>query len=107
MLLPFFEWCETLWLGQAVIGSNWLFPVIELVHLLGLALLAAVRRATPQMHIHAFSPLEIRHGAATLGLSLRDYLLRLREARRGQGRQAKRAGSQDMSDELHGFVSFC
>ncbi|MBD5802693.1 Aminodeoxyfutalosine synthase [Azoarcus sp. Aa7] len=45
-----------------------------------LSLLAAVRRATPQMHIHAFSPLEIRHGAATLGLSLRDYLLRLREA---------------------------
>lgn len=39
MLLPFFEWCETLWLGQAVIGSNWLFPVIESVHLLGLALL--------------------------------------------------------------------
>ncbi len=39
MLLPFFEWCETLWLGQFVIGSNWLFPVIESVHLLGLALL--------------------------------------------------------------------
>lgn len=39
MLLPFFEWCETLWLGQAVVGSSWLFPVIESVHLLGLALL--------------------------------------------------------------------
>lgn len=39
MLLPFFEWCETLWLGQAVVGSNWLFPVIESVHLLALALL--------------------------------------------------------------------
>jgi len=39
MLLPFFEWCETLWLGQFVVGSNWLFPVIESVHLLGLALL--------------------------------------------------------------------
>ncbi|MDP2320023.1 MAG: hypothetical protein Q8O42_11885 [Acidobacteriota bacterium] len=39
MLLPFFEWCETLWLGQAVVGSHWLFPVIESVHLLALALL--------------------------------------------------------------------
>jgi hypothetical protein len=39
MLLPFFEWCETLWLGRAVVGSLWLFPVIEAVHLLGLALL--------------------------------------------------------------------
>ncbi len=39
MLLPFFEWCETLWLGQFVVGSLWLFPVIESVHLLALAML--------------------------------------------------------------------
>jgi len=39
MLLPFFEWCETLWLGRAVVGSLWLFPAIEAVHLLGLAVL--------------------------------------------------------------------
>jgi len=39
MLLPFFEWCETVWLGRAVVGSLWLFPVIEAVHLLGLAVL--------------------------------------------------------------------
>lgn len=39
MLLPFFEWCEQLWLGQLIIGSNWLFPVIESVHLLGLSVL--------------------------------------------------------------------
>jgi hypothetical protein len=39
MLLPFFEWCETLWLGRAVVGSLWLFPVIEAVHLLGLSML--------------------------------------------------------------------
>lgn len=39
MLLPFFEWCESLWLGRAVVGSLWLFPAIEAVHLLGLALL--------------------------------------------------------------------
>ncbi len=39
MLLPFFEWCETLWLGRAVVGSSWLFPVIEAVHLLALSVL--------------------------------------------------------------------
>jgi hypothetical protein len=39
MLLPYFEWLESLWLGKAVVGSLWLFPVIEAVHLLGLSLL--------------------------------------------------------------------
>jgi hypothetical protein len=38
-LLPFFEWCETTWLGNAIRDSLWLFPVIEAVHLLGLCLL--------------------------------------------------------------------
>jgi FO synthase len=32
------------------------------------------------MHIHAFSPLEVRHGASTLGLSLNAYLEKLRDA---------------------------
>ncbi len=35
-LLPFFEWCEASWLGNAIRTSLWLFPVIESVHLLGL-----------------------------------------------------------------------
>jgi hypothetical protein len=39
MLLPFFEWCESLWLGQFIVNSNWLFPVIEAVHLLALSVL--------------------------------------------------------------------
>ena len=38
-LLPFFEWCEASWLGNAIRDSLWLFPVIEAVHLLGLCLL--------------------------------------------------------------------
>ncbi len=45
-----------------------------------LALCRAVKQAAPQIHIHAFSPLEIRHGASTLGLSLTSYLERLVEA---------------------------
>jgi FO synthase len=32
------------------------------------------------MHVHAFSPLEVRHGASTLALPLATYLERLRDA---------------------------
>jgi len=45
-----------------------------------LAIVAAVKQAVPRMHVHAFSPLEISHGAATLGLPLQDYLERLAAA---------------------------
>ncbi|WP_375198173.1 5-amino-6-(D-ribitylamino)uracil--L-tyrosine 4-hydroxyphenyl transferase CofH, partial [Sphingobium sp.] len=45
-----------------------------------LDVLKAVREAAPDIHIHAFSPLEVTHGARTLGLPLEDYLARLREA---------------------------
>lgn len=45
-----------------------------------LGLLRAVRAAQPDLHIHAFSPLEVRHGARTLGLGLEDYLTRLKDA---------------------------
>jgi FO synthase len=40
----------------------------------------AVREAVPDMHIHAFSPLEIWQGAATLGIPLQDFLQRLKQA---------------------------
>lgn len=39
MLLPWFEWCEATFIGQAVRDSLWLFPVIQSVHLLALALI--------------------------------------------------------------------
>ncbi len=45
-----------------------------------LNLLKHARAAAPDIHIHAFSPLEIWQGAATLGLSLPDYLAQLKEA---------------------------
>src|SRR5260370_36594343 len=32
------------------------------------------------MHVHAFWPLEVTHGATTLGVSLEEYLTRLRDA---------------------------
>jgi len=40
----------------------------------------AVKDAVPEMHVHAFSPLEVSHGAKTLGLSVAEYLLMLRDA---------------------------
>jgi FO synthase len=40
----------------------------------------AVKAAAPKMHVHAFSPLEIHHGATTLGLSYKDYLADLKQA---------------------------
>ena len=45
-----------------------------------LQIVRAAREAAPHIHIHAFSPLEITHGARTLGLSLEDYLGRLKQA---------------------------
>ena len=45
-----------------------------------LDLVRAVRTAVPQMHVHAFSPLEVTHGATTLGLSLHAYLEQLQRA---------------------------
>src|SRR5690606_13982155 len=45
-----------------------------------LDILNTVRAATPPMHIHSFSPLEVLQGAATLGLSVRDFLHELRSA---------------------------
>jgi uncharacterized membrane protein YhdT len=41
-LLSFFEWCEATGLGSGIRASKWLFPVIESVHLLGLAVLGGV-----------------------------------------------------------------
>ena len=45
-----------------------------------LSIVAAVKSAAPAIHMHAFSPLEIWHGAETLGLPLRDYLASLKAA---------------------------
>ena len=45
-----------------------------------LNLAKAVRAAVPEMHIHAFSPLEVSQGAATLGVPLENFLRALKEA---------------------------
>ena len=40
----------------------------------------AVKSAAPDIHVHAFSPLEVTHGASTLGLSIAEFLTRLKAA---------------------------
>jgi len=40
----------------------------------------AIKEAVPGMHIHAFSPLEVFQGAATLGVSIAELLSRLKKA---------------------------
>jgi len=45
-----------------------------------LALTRAIKAALPDMHVHAFSPLEVTQGARTLGLEISDYLQELQRA---------------------------
>lgn len=45
-----------------------------------LDIVAAVKAAAPDIHIHAFSPLEIQQGAASLGMEIRAFLTELRQA---------------------------
>ena len=40
----------------------------------------AVKERTPDMHVHAFSPMEVMNGAARTDLPVREWLLRAREA---------------------------
>jgi FO synthase len=46
-------------------------------------LLAAVKSRVPEMHIHAFSPMEVLNGATKLGISFREFLQECRS--RGLG----------------------
>ncbi len=45
-----------------------------------LGICRAIKQALPDMHVHAFSPLEVTQGAATLSLSLHDFLAQLKQA---------------------------
>jgi FO synthase len=48
-----------------------------------LTILQVVKNAVPRIHVHAFSPLEILHGARTLQISIEAFLAQLRD--RGLG----------------------
>jgi len=42
--------------------------------------LRAIKAATPSMHIHAFSPMEVLNGSSKLGISFREWLTEARAA---------------------------
>src|SRR5438309_5747946 len=42
-------------------------------------LLRAIKRAIPEMHVHAFSPMEIDYGVTKTGMPLRDYLQMMKD----------------------------
>jgi FO synthase len=42
-------------------------------------ILRAIKAAVPDMHIHAFSPMEVTYGVQLTGMSIRDYLAMLRD----------------------------
>jgi FO synthase len=44
-----------------------------------LAICRAIKAAVPGLHVHAFSPLEVTQGAATLALSVGDFLAELKD----------------------------
>ena len=45
-----------------------------------LDILGAVKAAAPDIHVHAFTPLEVKQGAETLGLPVREFLSMLKDA---------------------------
>lgn len=45
-----------------------------------LSILRAVKDACPELHVHAFSPLEVSQGARTLNMPVSDYLAMLRDS---------------------------
>jgi FO synthase len=42
-------------------------------------LLRAIKHAIPEMHVHAFSPMEIDYGVTKTGMALRDYLKMMKD----------------------------
>ena len=55
-----------------------------------LDIVAAVKAAVPEMHVHAFSPLEVWQGAKTLGIDLETFLQKIE--RRGAWHLAGHGG---------------
>jgi FO synthase len=63
--------------------------------------LRAVKEEVPEMHVHAFTPLEVSQGARTLGLSVEEFLVELKEA--GLGTLPGTA-AEILDDEIRGVI---
>lgn len=67
-----------------------------------LAILRAVKEAVPGLHVHAFSPLEIAHGAQTLGLPVTAFLERLQRAGLGS---LPGTAAEILDDEIRAMIA--
>src|SRR6266850_8290402 len=65
-------------------------------------LLSAIHSELPQLHLHAFSPMEISYGVEKTGLSVSDYLIRLKEAGIGS---IPGTAAEILDDEVRGDLS--
>ncbi|MEQ1887592.1 MAG: 5-amino-6-(D-ribitylamino)uracil--L-tyrosine 4-hydroxyphenyl transferase CofH [Alphaproteobacteria bacterium] len=61
----------------------------------------AVKQAAPDMHVHAFSPLEVWQGAETLGLPLDEFLRRLMDAGLGS---LPGTAAEVLDDEIRAII---
>src|SRR5438270_346309 len=61
----------------------------------------AVKSAVPSMHVHAFSPLEVWPGAATKGVSIRDFLWELKDAGLGS---LPGTAAEVLDDEIRAII---
>lgn len=66
-----------------------------------LDILRTVKTAVPEMHVHAFSPLEVWQGARTLGWNLEDYLRALQEAGLGS---LPGTAAEILDDEIRAII---
>lgn len=66
-----------------------------------LDLLAAAKRGAPSIHVHAFSPLEVKHGAATLDMPVERYLPMLRDAGLGS---LPGTAAEILHDDIREFI---
>jgi FO synthase len=66
-----------------------------------LRILTAAKDACPEIHVHAFSPLEIAHGAATLNLSQKTFLGLLKDAGLGS---LPGTAAEVLSDSVRGHL---
>jgi 7,8-didemethyl-8-hydroxy-5-deazariboflavin synthase CofH subunit len=62
----------------------------------------AVKQAAPELHIHAFSPEEVKYGAALSRVSVRDYLLELKDAGLGS---LPGTSAEILDDEVRARIS--
>jgi FO synthase len=65
------------------------------------SIVRAVKEAAPNIHVHAFSPLEIQQGAQTIGVSVASFLERLMDAGLGS---LPGTAAEILDDDIRRFI---